>query len=391
MKSLHNGCTIIFCKLSPIIDLHKRQDEMMIVGLDIRKIEHLGIGTYIVNLLRHFEHAPGDIQFVVFGHPEVRSQFSLSERFTVISNTTKQFSLGGMISLGRQVQTGHIDIFHTPHYILPFDLKVRSVVTIHDVIPLLFPEYFGIHKRLYAWTMMHRSCSKADRILTVSKTSARDIKEKFRITDERLKVIHVGVNELFHPLTEKEKILVRQRYSLNESYLLYSGALKPHKNVPRLLSALSKIPESRRPQLVLIGEDLTGAEQVKTALVSYQLSSSVRILGKLPAEEVIGIYGAAHALIHPSLYEGFGSIVIEAMAAGIPVASSSAGSLTEIIGDAAIFFNPIDEEEIVEAIEKIMQDTLLREELVRRGNERIKCYSWKRCAEATLQVYREIM
>ncbi|MGD0339320.1 MAG: glycosyltransferase family 1 protein [Bacteroidota bacterium] len=362
----------------------------MVVGLDIRKIDHLGIGTYIFNLLRHFENAPGDIQFIVFGHPDVRRDFSLSNRFTVINNMTKQYSLAGMISLGRQAKAGHVNIFHTPHYVLPLNMKARSVVTIHDVIPLLFPEYFGILKRSYAWTIMKRSCTKADRVLTVSMTSARDIQEKFGISDERLRVIHVGVNEMFHPLNEQEKSLVRRQYSLSESYLLYSGALKPHKNVPRLLSALSKIPESRRPQLVLVGDDLTHAAPVRRALERYRLFSSVRVLGKLHIDEVIKIYGAAFAMIHPSLYEGFGSIVVEAMAAGIPVASSSSGSLPEIIGDAALFFDPTDEENIIEAIDKITNDTLLREQLIKKGTDRIKFFSWERCARATLQVYREL-
>jgi glycosyltransferase involved in cell wall biosynthesis len=298
--------------------------------------------------------------------------------------------LRGMISLGHQTHAGHTDVFHTPHYILPFRIRGRSVVTIHDVIPLLFPEYFGIHKRLYARTMMQRSCAKADLVITVSMASARDIREKFAISEDRLRVIHVGVNEMFHPLNADERSRVRREYALGESYLLYSGALKPHKNIPRLLSALSKIPESRRPQLVLLGDDATDTVPVREALVQHRLLPFVRILGKLPVHEVVRIYGAAHALIHPSLYEGFGSIVVEAMAAEIPVASSPAGSLREIIGDAALFFDPTDEEGIAGAIDRVMHDTLLREQLVEKGKERIKQFSWKRCAEATLRIYREL-
>lgn len=362
----------------------------MVIGLDIRKIDHLGIGTYIFNLLRHFEHAPDDIRFIVFGDPGVRSQFALSDRFEIIPNRTTQYSITGMASLGRQAQRGHVDVFHTPHYILPLNMKCRSVVTIHDVIPLLFPEYFGVHKRLYAWTMMKRSCMRADRIVTVSATSGKDIREKFNIPEERLRIIHVGVNEMFHPLNEEEKGIVRRRYSLNEPYLLYCGALKPHKNVPRLLAALARIPESRRSHLVLLGDDLSNAPPVQAAIREYRLSQWVHAPGKLPIEEVIKLYGAAHALVHPSLYEGFGSIVVEAMAAGIPIASSSAGSLREVIGDAALFFNPTDVDSIAGAIEKIVSDTFLREQLVRRGGERIKNFSWERCAEATLNVYREL-
>lgn len=267
-----------------------------------------------------------------------------------------------------------LDVLFNPGFTAPVFSPCRQVTVFHDLQHKRHPEYFRWFDlpfwRLLLWAAAHRS----DRLIAVSEATRTDLLHFYRIGKERVAVIAHGVEPAFSRLDR----------SHTESYLLCVSTLHPHKNLPRLIRAYGRKAYDFR--LTLAGLRGFHADAIGRLIEELGLRDSVQITGWVPRDELYSLYERARAFVYPSLFEGFGMPVLEALAAGIPVACSDIPPLREVAGDAALFFNPMDEDEIASALERIVNDVPLRETLAKAGPERARPFTWDRCAELTLQV-----
>jgi glycosyltransferase involved in cell wall biosynthesis len=266
-----------------------------------------------------------------------------------------------------------LDVLFNPGFTAPAFLPCRQVTVFHDLQHKRHPEYFRWFDlpfwRLLLWTAAHRS----HRLIAVSDATRSDLLQFYRTPEERIAVIQHGVEPAFALLDRSQ----------TEHYLLCVSTLHPHKNLFRLIRAYGR--RKRDFQLVLAGMRGFYAEPIERLIEEMGLQDSVRITGWVPRDELYPLYARAGAFVYPSTFEGFGMPVLEALAAGVPVACSGIPPLREVAGEAALFFDPLNEDEIASAIERITNDAPLRDRLAHAGPERARPFTWQRAAEQTLQ------
>lgn len=252
----------------------------------------------------------------------------------------------------------------------------RQAVTIHDLSVLDHPEWFTANFRLWYRVLLPRLVKRAKTILTVSESSRRSIVRRFALPDDRVTVVPDAVNlQQFRP---GEPEATRAKYGLGQRYVLFVGSLDPRKNLDRLLQAWIRMSEFRDLELVIAGSRTSIFRPVSVG----RSRRRIRVLGYVPDEDLPGLYAGATLFILPSLFEGFGLSVLEAMACGTPVITSNAGALPEVVGDAAVQIDPTSVEGMAEAMRTLMLDEDLRMELRRKGLERACQFSWERSAQA---------
>jgi glycosyltransferase involved in cell wall biosynthesis len=285
-------------------------------------------------------------------------------------------------------------LFHAPHYVVSPLTRCPYVVTIHDCIHLRFPQY--LPNRLapaYARAMMRLAARRAQRILTVSNASKQDILHYLDVPADKVEVIYNALDaRLATPPTEEDIKRVRERFLLTSPFILYAGNIKPHKNIDRLIEAYSIL--RRRGvsgvKLLIIGDEISKYPNLRRLVHRFQLHPHVRFLGFVPEETLAALYRLASVFVFPSLYEGFGLPPLEAMAAGAPVITSNVSSLPEVVGDAALLIDPMDAGALADAMARVLGDARLAAELIRRGRERVKTFSWERSVARVREVYVEV-
>jgi glycosyltransferase involved in cell wall biosynthesis len=245
----------------------------------------------------------------------------------------------------------------------------------------------------YALSVMRMAARRARRVLTVSEASKQDILHYLKVPAEKVEVIYNALDERLAVAPSAEDIdRVRQRFLLTSPFVLYSGNIKPHKNVERLIEAFSLLRKGGREdlKLVIIGDEISKYPGLRRLVHRLQLDRQVRFLGFVPDATLAALYGLASVFVFPSLYEGFGLPPLEAMAFGTPVVTSNVSSLPEVVGDAALLIDPLSPSEISAAIARVLDDDALRAELVRRGYERVRTFSWARSVKRIREVYAEL-
>ncbi|HXF69541.1 MAG TPA: glycosyltransferase family 1 protein [Thermoflexus sp.] len=265
----------------------------------------------------------------------------------------------------------------------------RTVVTVHDVAPLLF------HGRRWglshlAWEVAWRGTQRATWLLTDSEFTKREWAARSRKGTNRVTTIYPGVEPHFHPLDEDERLLRRERWKVGHRRLiLHVGHCQPRKNLERLLMALALLAD-RKVNFLFIQVGGVFSQDQQRLLESLGLGEKVRQITQVSEEELVGLYNAADVFVLPSLYEGFGFPVLEAMACGTPVVASNVASLPEVVGDAGLLVDPRDPQAIADAVASILSDPALARELRRRGLERARMFQWENTARETLKVYQEL-
>ncbi len=308
--------------------------------------------------------------------------------------------LGDMLAMGRAVARAGLDLMYFPatYTFFPVWNVPRLVVTMHDTLALAHPELvFPTRRGRLAWLLKeHAAVRLADRIVTVSETSRRDLQAWFRLPADRLRVITEGADPVFRPETsprESDRVLRKYAIPSDARYLLYVGGLSPHKNLPRLIEAFSRIA-APGVFLVLVGDlkDVFHTHSPRSCppIARGGVSGRVLLPGFVPDAELMSLYTRAEALVQPSLMEGFGLPAVEAMACGTPVISSRAGSLPEVIGDAGLFFDPTDVASIAGTIGRFLADPPRRAELARRALQRAAIFSWDRAADALIACFSDL-
>jgi glycosyltransferase involved in cell wall biosynthesis len=288
------------------------------------------------------------------------------------------------------------DLLHAPAFIAPIAAPCPVVTTIHDVTYLLYPSHFSSWWATYLRIVMPPAVRSAAAIICGSENSKRDIVKAYGIGCEKVRVVPYGVDhDRFHPAATLDHHWAHA-LGIRDGYVLHVGTFSYRKNIPTLLHAVAQLRAKGKwgdRQVVLAGSQnlsLKGAQEVFDTIPELDLSASVVLTGHVPDEHVPGLYAHASMLVMPSLYEGFGFPVLEAMAVGTPVVCSDTSSLPEVAGDAAIFFPPQDQHALAGAIEDLIQNPSIAEQLRRKGFEQVRRFSWQRTAEQTIEIYREV-
>jgi glycosyltransferase involved in cell wall biosynthesis len=299
-----------------------------------------------------------------------------------------QWVLGEQTLLPGLAMRAGVQLVHSMASTAPLWGFFRRVTTVHDLIYARFPDaHPGIRDRgmklLVPWGVR-----RSDRLIADSQSTQRDLVELLQVKLDRIDVVPLGMGAVQSeaPLPEAE---TRARFELGERRILLSlSAKRPHKNLLALIGALAKLPAERRPLLVLPGYPTWHEQALRERVASAGVAGDVRFLGWLSGTEIEGLWAIAEGFVFPSLYEGFGLPVLEAMARGVPVACSCASSLPEVAGDAALLFDPHDETAIAGAIGRLIGDPGEAERLRSAGRERARLFTWERTARLTLESYK---
>jgi glycosyltransferase involved in cell wall biosynthesis len=366
----------------------------MRVAIDTRKIHDFGIGTYIRNLLRQLARIDRDTEYVLLcREADLGIAAQLGPNFRSVREPSPNYSLREQIHVPWVLRRERPDVYHAPHYILPAAVRCRSVVTIHDCIHLMFPQYLPNRAAYaYARASMWAAARRSDCILTVSEASKKDILHLFNVKPEKIVVVYNAIDEHFSTSPSDEHVArVRERYQLDHKFVLYVGNIKPHKNLVRLIEAFSRLRRTHDDlKLLIIGDEISKLPALRRAVHSHKLHKHVRFLGYLRDDTLTVLYRLASVFVFPSLYEGFGLPPLEAMASGTPVVTSNVSSLPEVTGDAAVLVDPYDVESIEDGMRRVIDDPVLAATLRRKGLQRAREFSWERSVEKTQRVYREV-
>jgi glycosyltransferase involved in cell wall biosynthesis len=297
--------------------------------------------------------------------------------------------LGQFLGLGFERLVPEAELYHaTEHLLLPLR-QVPTVLTVHDLIYHLFPEY---HKPLNYWFLnraMPLFVQRARAVIAVSESTRRDLIRCYGVQPDKVTVVHEAAAPHFRPASPEAIATVRARYGLPEDFILAVGTIEPRKNLSRLLDALQRLRQKGDDtRLVVVGSKGWLYEGFFRRLEELQLGDAVLLPGYVPDADLPAVYSAAKVFVLPSLYEGFGLSVLEAMACGTAVVCSRTSSLPEVGGDAARYFDPTDVEEMAEAIGTMWHNEALRMEMGRHGLAQAARFSWARAAEETMAVYQ---
>ncbi len=366
------------------------------LGIDARKIGDYGIGSYLQGLLGELARLDPPEGIVVMVGSESRHELpDLPERWRIVEVDAPGYSFKEQAAVLTAALRTRVDALHVPHYVLPWLLPRRMVVTIHDIIHVLFPEFMPSSLGFaYARLSIRAAVRRARRIVTVSQTTADDLTRLFGAPAERLRVIPLGVQAEFSARPEKrvdEALLAT--LGVAPPYLLHVGNHKPHKNAEGLLKAYQLLANDRRgavPPLLMVGGFPIDGELARR-VQAMGLAGKVRCLGHVERAELAALVRGAAAFVYPTLYEGFGLPVLEAMACGVPVVAGDIQAIQEVAGDAVLRVNPRDIVELASAVRRVLTQADLRHELCARGLARAREYSWAKTAEATLTVYRSVL
>jgi glycosyltransferase involved in cell wall biosynthesis len=368
----------------------------MRVAIDARKLHDYGIGTYVRNLVGELAKLDGPHDYsLICRQDDANYVRSLGPRFQPIVERAGNYSLLEQLSVPFALKSANIDLFHAPHYVMSPLTRCPTVVTIHDCIHLRFPQYLPNRRaHLYARVMMTMAAKRAKKILTVSHASKEDIQRYLKVPASKIEVVYNALDERFAAAPPEDKVArVRERYQLRSPFMLYAGNIKPHKNVDRLIEAFAILRRQRSDdlKLLIIGDELSKYPNLRRLVHRHQLHQHVRFLGFV-SDALLGVlYRIATAFVFPSLYEGFGLPPLEAMASGTPVITSNVSSLPEVVGDAALLIDPMDSGALADAMRRVLEDPALRADLIRRGCDRVKSFSWARSVARTLEVYEEVL
>lgn len=309
----------------------------------------------------------------------------------VRARSRPQWVLGEQVLLPRLAAREGIDLLHSLASTAPARGRFRRVVTVHDLIYARFPEAHPGVRNLGMRLLVPLAVRTAHRVIVDSQSTQRDVIELVGANRERIDVVPLGLGtpKRREPLPASE---LRRRLDLGERPLLLSlSAKRPHKNLSALIGALAKIPSERRPVLALPGYATWHEAELRQRATDLGVASDVRFLGWVSEEELEGMWGIADAFVYPSLYEGFGLPVLEAMARGVPVACSDASSLPEVAGEAALLFDPHSESEIAASIERLLADRDLAARLRDSGARQAGAFTWQRTAQLTLESYERAL
>ena len=362
----------------------------MRIGIDARLTYYsqAGISRYIQRLVKELPLLDPAVTWIVIQSRKDLRTLAGGRRvnaWTPCHHRLERWALGGELLPHR------LDLLHSPDFIPPRFGAGRTVITVHDLNFVHFPQFLTADSLRYYAGQIEWAIGRADHILADSHQTRQDLLQYLNAPPDKVTTVHLAADEQFRPLSD---LPVLQRYRLSPGYILFVGTLEPRKNIPTLLAAYRILLDRNATELplVLVGRRGWLAEGIFETLDALQLDRQVRILDDVMGlESLVQLYNGAGLLVIPSFYEGFGLPVLEAMACHTPVLAADRGSLPEIVGEAGLLINPEDPDELAAAIERILRDDLLRADLIEKGRVQAAKFTWAETARQTLQVYRQVL
>lgn len=366
------------------------------IGIDARKIQDFGIGTYVRNLVRSLAAIDSENRYVLLAKPaDKESLRDLPANFHVATESSPVYSLRELAALSWHLYRRKLDLYHSTHYVLPAWVQSKVVVTIHDIIHLLYPEFLPSNLAfLYAQRMIRRSLSRGDRIIAVSQNTRSDLMHHFDVDGRKIQVVHNGVEDVFRtPLPPEDLARWLRDLGISQPYILFVGNPKPHKNLDNLVKAYARARRLAQfdAPLICVGHRDGSEFKIRHRAEYLGVGDRVRLLGHVAQEALPAIYQGAALFLYPTLYEGFGLPVIEAMASGIAVITSNTSALKEIAEGYAHLVDPLDIDGMAKAIARCMGDSEHRASLAKLGLRRAEDFRWDRAAKKTLEIYLDVI
>ncbi len=367
------------------------------IGIDARSYNWTGIGRYIRNIMQGVLATDHTNEYVVFLDHAAREHFVAPSgaRVKVVEVECPHYSLKEQTTFLRTLQREKLDLVHFPHFNLPLLYRRPFVVTIHDLTLSFYPgkKMTSPIERLAYQVTIGNACRSAKGIIAVSENTKKDIIRLHRTAAEKISVIYEAVEtQHYHQFDENAKVAVKSKYHITKPFLLYVGVWRNHKNVVGMLEGFKKtLDRGVDAQLVITGKADPHYPEVLAYITEHNLSDAVILPGFVDEADLPTLFAAASGFVFPSFYEGFGLPPLEAMAAGTPVISSNMATMQEILGDAALYFDPQNTDAIATAMEQILQDHNLRETLRQKGLVQVQKFSWQDAAKKTHDLYRHIL
>jgi glycosyltransferase involved in cell wall biosynthesis len=367
------------------------------VALDARMIAHSGIGTHLRGLLEGLRQLPDAPWPLLLGPPELLRAEPAAEGCEMLAWDAPIYSIREQASFpARELKRRGVRVIHSPHYNMPLRAAgLKRLVTVHDLIHLVFQDNLSLPARLYARTMLRQVARRADRLFAVSEHTRADMQKLLGVEPARVEIVYNAPAAVFAERPAPERVAeVRQRLGLPERYVLGIGIDKPHKNFGFLVEVFAKLfaRDSQTPALVLAGIPSERAEFYREKARSAggaRPEEWLMLPGKVAWEDVPPLYAGATLLALPTLYEGFCLPAVEAQSLGVPLAASSASCLPEVAGDGAAYFSPRDHNDAARVIGELLANEPRRRDLAARGQENARRFSWKRSAEIVARAWEE--
>lgn len=354
-----------------------------------------GIERYLRNIIKAFQKIDRKNEYAVFTNRDNTGTFDLRnnfrEHYSPISAHLRPMKiLWEQFVLPLQVKMVGIDLLFSPGNISPLFVPCPSVVVIHDLIPFRSPANFTKNELLPLKTLLCLTAKRATQIITVSKSSQKEILEQFNIPREKTIVVYEACDEkfLYHQPSAEDKNTVKEKLTIHGDFVLCTASTRQNKNLDRLLLAFSLLKRKHdiKHRLVIAGLAGPHHQSLIKMVSDLELGKEVVFTGHVSDELLPALYGAASVFVYPSLYEGFGLPVLEAMACNTPVVASNTTSLPEVVGDAGLLIEPYNVEDISEGIYKVLTDDELHRQLTNKGRKRVREFSWDSTARKTLSI-----
>jgi glycosyltransferase involved in cell wall biosynthesis len=372
------------------------------VAIDIRRMTEFGIGTYIRNVVRTLARLDRDTRYFLVGPSARVAEYGpLPGNFHAVPLAAADNTIKGSVEFRAIVRRLDCDVVHIPHlFWMPRGLSCPYVVTVHDLLEHMYGARgdSSLRRRLHSY-LTRRVLGGAARVIAVSQFTKSEIQKLLAIPDGRIEVVYNAIDDRFLQghANDTDRQLIEQRYQVNYPFILYAGAIRPHKNVVRIIEAFSALKSELAKEqrfedikLIIIGDDLSSHPRLRRTVVRSGVQHDVRFLGFVPIEVLRIFYDLAEVFVFPSLYEGFGLPPLEAMAHGTPVVTSNTSSLPEVVGNAALMVNPENVFEIRRALQQALLDAEVRASMRQRGCEQAQRFSWTGSVSRILEIYREV-
>lgn len=362
-----------------------------------------GIRNYLYNLLNEFGHMDSNQQFILFGNSNVLKNYNLDYKNMEINKSFIPTIGSHFISslnplwykfyLPLQLRNRNIDVFFSPNFVLPSLFKGKIVLTIHDLGPIVNPELYARRYRLYFRRIVEQGARKSDKIITGSQNAKNDLVNWLGINNDKIEVVYHGSEERFKEITNRTLInKTLSDYKIQSDYILFVGQISERKNISTLIETYKKLKKEYliKERLLLVGKLGHNHSKILKLIKKLDLEKDIYIINYVSEDKLPVIYSAAKLFVFPSIFEGFGFPVLEAMACGTPVIAANATSIPEVTGDAGMLFEPKNVNDLTSKIWKVLDNESLRNKLKYRGLNRVKQFTWRRTAKHTLAILEEV-
>ena len=355
-----------------------------------------GVGWYIYNIVKELSKSNKNeyvAEFINFmGKYNLKNELDYNIKikenrlfpYRIYNILTKRLNISHNLIFGTKS-----DIYHFFNFTIPKNVKGKIINTIYDTVFISAPETMGNRKKIEEYRY---GAEKSDLIITISESAKRDIMKNLNIPEKKIRIVYPGIclSEYDKKYTEDEFNNIRKKYKLPKEYILYLGTLEPRKNIERVLKAFIKYKKENRNNTKLVISGGKGWKYENILKLIKSIGSDVVMTGYVDEKDKIPIYKLAKLFVFPSLYEGFGMPVLEAMASGVPVITSNVSSLPEVAGEAGILVDPLNEDEIREAYEKILSDSIFRMDMIEKGYKQAEKFQWKNSVKQLEEIYNEV-